>query len=472
MPTIFRAHRAFIGSGKALSETPATIVVSDDGIITDIELSENAPVDTHATIVQIPDDQVLIPGLVDTHVHTNEPGRTEWEGFDSVTRSAAAGGVTSLIDMPLNSVPSTVTMAALELKKGIARDKVRVNVGFWAGAVPENIGTGELRRLWESGRVFGFKCFLLDSGVEEFAPVDSDQLRVAMKEISDFDGLLIVHAEDPSRIAEANTVQESRGGISDIYATFEASRPSDAEATAISTVISTAEQTGCRVHILHLSDAGSIEQIRQAKDRGVRITVETCPHYLSLLSEEIPAGATQFKCCPPIRSAANRDALWQGLAEGVIDTIGSDHSPCTVDLKRLDTGSFGDAWGGIASIQISFPIVWTQAQERGFSLAEILRWMSINPASLVGLSDRGCLEVGRRADLVAINLEEAFDVSVDTLYHRNKISAYSGQTLSGIVHSTWINGAPVYVRPESPDTPDSSVFPGPLGELSIRPNDA
>lgn len=481
MPVVFRAHSAILGSGEEVTESPATIVVSDEGTITEVINSDSAQIPGAQSwpVVHIPQGQVLLPGFIDTHVHTNEPGRTEWEGFDSVTRGAAAGGVTTIIDMPLNSIPSTVSMEALEIKREIAKDKVKIDVGFWAGAVPENVGTGEIRRLWEEGRVFGFKCFLLDSGVEEFAPLDEDQLHVAMEEIAEFDGLLIVHAEDPNRIAQAHDIQQGRGGVSDVYSTFEASRPADAEATAIGAVIKAAEATGCRAHILHLSDAGSIDQIAAAKRRGVPVTVETCPHYLALLSEEVPVGATQFKCCPPIRSAANRDALWRGLVDGVIDTIGSDHSPCTVDLKRFDTGSFDQAWGGIASIQVSVPVVWTQAAERGLALVDVVRWMSTHPAAFTGLGDRGGIEVGRRADLVAFDPDESFTVSVDGLYHRNRVSAYAGQKLRGVVHATWLDGEAIYIRPSSAGVAetaesvdanaDSAVFPGPLGALIPRP---
>ncbi|WP_080796834.1 allantoinase AllB [Corynebacterium pacaense] len=470
MPTIFRTSDALLGSGPAATRGPATIVVSDSGVIAAILNSADAEVTPTAGTVEVTvsEGQVLIPGIVDTHVHTNEPGRTEWEGFSSVTHSAAAGGVTTMIDMPLNSIPSTVTMDALELKKSIARDKILVDAGFWAGAVPGNVGTGELRRLWNEGRVFGFKCFLIDSGVEEFAPLNPEQLRTAMTEIADFDGLLIVHAEDPGQIEAAHRTQHDQGGVGTTYSSFVATRPAVAESAAISTVIEIAGQTGCRVHILHLSDAGSIAQIKSAKQMGVKITAETCPHYLALLSENIPDGATQFKCCPPIRSADNRDALWKGLAEGIIDTIGSDHSPCTIDLKRLDTGSFGDAWGGIASIQVSLPVVWSQAHRRGFQLSDVLHWMSAAPAELIGLHDRGSIEVGRRADLVAFSPEEAFTVSAEKLYHRNKISAYSGQHLSGVVQSTWILGKPVFLRTAHDDT-TAPAFPGAPGKLTPRP---
>jgi allantoinase len=315
-------------------------------------------------------DEVLLPGLVDTHVHVNEPGRAEWEGFATATAAAAAGGVTTIIDMPLNSIPPTCDVTALEVKRKSAEGRCQVDVGFWGGAIPGN--AAELRRLHEAGS-FGFKCFLLPSGVDEFPPLDEAGLELAMREIAAFGGLLIVHAEDAREIGEP---PPGPG-----YAGFSRSRPPAAERRAIEMLLETAARTGARVHVLHLSSAGALPAIGAARARGVRVSVETCPHYLSFAAEEIPDGATWFRCCPPIRDAANRDALWAGLRDGPIDCVVSDHSPCTADLK---TDDFAGAWGGIASLQLGLPAVWTAARQRGVPLPEVVEWMSARPAALRG----------------------------------------------------------------------------------------
>ncbi len=385
-------------------------------------------------IVDLADDEVLLPGLVDTHVHVNDPGRAEWEGFASATRAAAAGGVTTLVDMPLNSVPPTVDVAALDLKRATAFGRTHVDVGFWGGAVPGNLA--ELPALHAAG-VFGFKCFLLHSGVDEFGYLTSEQLAAALAVLRDLDALMIVHAEDPATIERA----PSPAGRS--YSGFLASRPDAAEDAAIATVIELARRTGARVHVLHLSAAGALPMIAAARRDGVAITAETCPHYLTLLAEEVPDGATEFKCCPPIRDAANQDLLWQGLADGVIDCVVSDHSPCTEELKRFDTGDFGAAWGGIAGLQLGLPAVWTAARRRGVPLTDVVRWCSAAPAELVGLTGKGVIEVGRDADLCVFAPDEEFTVDVGKLFHRNAVSAYHGRRLTGVVRRTFLRGREV-----------------------------
>ncbi len=385
-------------------------------------------------IVDLADDEVLLPGLVDTHVHVNDPGRAEWEGFASATRAAAAGGVTTLVDMPLNSVPPTVDVAALDLKRATAFGRTHVDVGFWGGAVPGNLA--ELPALHAAG-VFGFKCFLLHSGVDEFGYLTSEQLAAALAVLRDLDALMIVHAEDPATIERA----PSPAGRS--YSGFLASRPDAAEHAAIATVIELARRTGARVHVLHLSAAGALPMIAAARRDGVAITAETCPHYLTLLAEEVPDGATEFKCCPPIRDAANQDLLWQGLADGVIDCVVSDHSPCTEELKRFDTGDFGAAWGGIAGLQLGLPAVWTAARRRGVPLTDVVRWCSAAPAELVGLTGKGAIEVGRDADLCVFAPDEEFTVDVGKLFHRNAVSAYHGRRLTGVVRRTFLRGREV-----------------------------
>jgi allantoinase len=388
-------------------------------------------------VVDLTEDEVLLPGLVDTHVHVNDPGRTEWEGFACATRAAAAGGVTTIIDMPLNSIPPTVDVAALEVKRKTAEGQTWVDVGFWGGAVPGNVA--DLRPLHDAG-VFGFKCFLLHSGVDEFPPLSAVELRTALAETAGFDGLVIVHAED------AATIDAAPVPHGPAYADFLGSRPKLAEERAIAEVVDAARETGARAHILHLSDADALDTIRAAQACGVRLSVETCPHYLTLEAEQIPDGATQFKCCPPIRDHANRDALWGGLADGTIRTVVTDHSPCTPDLKRFDSGDFGDAWGGIAGLQLGLAAVWTEARRRGHDLPDVVGWMAEGPADQVGLSDRGRIAVGASADLVVFAPDDEFTVDVATLHHKNPVTAYAGRRLTGVVRQTWLHGIPVDVE--------------------------
>ncbi|MGH3567380.1 MAG: allantoinase AllB [Pseudonocardia sp.] len=381
--------------------------------------------------VELADDEVLLPGLVDTHVHVNEPGRTEWEGFASATAAAALGGVTTLVDMPLNSIPPTVDVAALETKRAAARDQVHVDVGFWGGAVPGNLG--QLRALHDAG-VFGFKCFLLPSGVAEFPPLPPDDLERVLVALAGFDAQLIVHAEDPQAIERAAAPHGSR------YAGFLASRPRGAENLAIAWLVERARWTGARVHVLHLSSSDALPMIASARRDGVALTVETCPHYLTLSAEEVPDGATEYKCCPPIREEANRELLWAGLADGVIDTVVSDHSPCTPELKHRDTGDFDTAWGGIASLQVGLPAVWTGAQQRGHPLTDVATWMADRPARLAGLEGKGRIALGFDADFAVFAPDQTFAVDADRLAHRHKITPYDGRALAGVVRQTWLRG--------------------------------
>ncbi|WP_329233844.1 allantoinase AllB [Streptomyces sp. NBC_01460] len=404
---------------------PASIAVSG-GTIAAV-LPHDAEVPAGARVEDFGDD-VLLPGLVDTHVHVNDPGRAEWEGFWTATRAAAAGGITTLLDMPLNSLPPTTTVGNLRVKQEVAAPKAHVDTGFWGGALPSNVK--DLRPLFEAG-VFGFKCFLSPSGVEEFPELDQEQLARSMAEIAGFGGLLIVHAEDPHHLAAAPQRSGER------YADFLASRPRDAENTAIGNLIAHARRLNARVHVLHLSSSDALPLIAAAKAEGVRVSVESCPHFLTLTAEEVPDGATEFKCCPPIREAANQDALWAGLADGTIDCIVSDHSPCTTDLKTAD---FASAWGGISSLQLGLPAVWTEARRRGHGLEDVVRWMSAGPAALAGLSRKGAIEVGRDADFAVLAPEETFTVDPAGLFHRNQVTAYAGKTLHGVVRSTWLRG--------------------------------
>jgi len=391
------------------------------------------------------DDEVLIPGIVDTHVHINEPGRTEWEGFASATRAAAAGGVTTLVDMPLNSIPPTISPEALEVKRAAAAQGAAVDVGFWGGAVPDSLG--RLRELWDAG-VFGFKAFLSPSGVDEFPHLSSEQLLQALEEIAGFGGLLIVHAEDPAVLDRS----ANGGGVD--YPRFVQSRPPEAELAAIRSVIDGVRATGARAHILHLSSAAALPMLASAKAEGLPITVETCPHYLSLDEEHIPDGATQYKCCPPIRDAANQDALWQGLLDGIIDFIVTDHSPSTAERKFAGDGDFQVAWGGIAGLQLGLPAVWTAARGRGIPLERVVGWMSTATAQFAGMVGKGSISQGGRADLVVFAPEGPLHVDAAELLHRNPVSAYDGKDLLGVVRATYLAGRIL--------DPTSSAHPGRL----------
>ncbi|MET9606594.1 allantoinase AllB [Streptomyces sp. NPDC006512] len=409
--------------------TRAASVAVAGGKITAV-LAHDAEVPAGARLEDFGDD-VLLPGLVDTHVHVNDPGRTEWEGFWTATRAAAAGGITTILDMPLNSLPPTTTADNLRVKQEVARTKAHVDIGFWGGALPDNVK--DLRPLHDAG-VYGFKCFLSPSGVEEFPELDQERLAASLAEITGFGGLMIVHAEDPHHLESAPQNPGPK------YADFLASRPKDAENTAIQNLIDQARRLNARVHVLHLSSSDALPLIAAAKAEGVQITVESCPHFLTLTAEEVPDGATEFKCCPPIREAANQDLLWDALADGTIDCIVSDHSPSTADLK---TGDFATAWGGISSLQLGLPAIWTEARRRGRSLEDVVRWMSAAPAALAGLAQKGAIEAGRDADFAVLAPEETFTVDPAELHHRNRVTAYAGKTLHGVVKSTWLRGTQI-----------------------------
>ncbi|GIH23080.1 allantoinase [Acrocarpospora phusangensis] len=387
----------------------------------------------------------LLPGLVDTHVHVNEPGRTHWEGFASATRAAAAGGVTTIVDMPLNSLPPTTTVSALEIKKKAALGQCHVDVGFWGGAVPANID--DLEPLFDAG-VFGVKCFLSPSGVDEFPALDSDQLIEVMRRLAAIDGLLIVHAEDPATLTDP---------IGPTYPEFLDSRTQDAELRAVERVIDAAALTGGRAHIVHISAGSCVEPLRRAQESGIRVTAETCPHYLTLTAEEVTSPA--FKCCPPIRESANRDALWYGLATGTLMGIVSDHSPCPADLKGLAAHDYSSAWGGIASLQLGLPVIWTEARRRGHTLPDVATWMASGPADLVGLSHKGRIAIGSDADLVAFDPTADFTVTATDLHHKNPITPYDGRTLTGVVHTTWLRGTPIQDTPHGTFLRSSAARP-------------
>jgi allantoinase len=429
---LLRAGQVITANGPV----PALISVTDGTI------SGVLPYDTAAAarfpgvpVTDLAGDEVLLPGLVDSHVHVNEPGRTDWEGFATATLAAAVGGITTIVDMPLNCLPPTTNAAALGLKRAAAHGRVHVDVGFWGGAVPGN--EADRPRLHAAGAL-GFKCFLVDSGVPEFPPLDAGGLERAAQQVADLGSVLLVHAED------ARCIDGARQPGGPDYARFLRSRPAEAETAAISAVIEVARRTGVRAHILHVSSATALSQLAAARADGVGVTAETCPHYLALAAEDVPAGATEFKCCPPIRDRANREQLWEGLLAGIIDCVVSDHSPCPPELKRLAEGDFGAAWGGISSVQLALPVVWTYGRERGCTVADLARWMAVAPAKIAGLPAKGAIAVGRDADFVAFAPGAEFTVEPAMLRHRHKLTPYLGQRLAGVVRRTWLRGNEVF----------------------------
>ena len=405
-------------------------------------------------------DFIVMPGIVDTHVHINEPGRTEWEGFSSATRAAAAGGITTLVEMPLNSIPATTTAAAYREKLAAASGKLWVDVGFWGGVVPGNVS--ELRPLWEAG-VFGFKCFLVPSGVEEFARVSEADLCLVFPELVALGAPLLAHAEVPGPIDEAlkKLPQSPSRNYARSYATWLASRPCEAENGAIALLVRLAREFGARIHIVHLSSSGAVPQFVAAKQDGVHVSVETCPHYLTFAAEEIADGATEFKCAPPIRERDNREKLWAALGDGTINLIATDHSPCPPAMKLTEDGNFLRSWGGIASLQLSLPAVWTEARRRGYAVARVAEWLGHAPARLAGLDKRkGAIRVGCDADLVIWNPDAHFRVDPLQLHHRHKLTPYAGKALYGTVETTFLRGRKIFHR--------GDFSAAPIGQLLRR----
>ncbi|HTR91794.1 MAG TPA: allantoinase AllB [Trebonia sp.] len=425
---LIRSRRMVLPGGV----TEAAAVVRDGQIVEigDYDLRRDA--DRTVDLGDLP----LLPGLVDSHVHVNEPGRTAWEGFATATRAALAGGVTTICDMPLNSSPATTTVDALRVKAAAADGECAVDVAFWGGAVPGNADS--IGPMLDAG-VVGFKCFLIDSGIAEFPPLSREELRAAMKALAASGAPMIVHAEDPGEVS-------APAGPS--YDEFVASRPPVAERRAIETVISAAAYSGARAHIVHLAAGECAALISSAKAAGIELSAETCPHYLFFAAEDVQPGHTEFKCCPPVRYAVNREALWRALGDGAIDGVVSDHSPCAPALKGLPDGDFRTAWGGISSLQLGLSVIWSVARRRGFTLADVARWMAAFPASLAGLPTKGRIAVGCDADLVAFDPDVSWDVRGADLLHRHPVTPYEGRTLTGRVSRVWLGG--VEVTPADP----------------------
>ncbi len=435
----------------------AAWVLVTDGLVQDLA-SWDAPA-PGASLALDAGEAVVMPGVVDSHVHFNEPGRTDWEGFEAGSRAAAAGGVTTVVDMPLNCSPVTASAAALEKKTASARGKTFVDYGFWGGIVPSS--HDQIRPLHEAG-VLGFKCFLVDSGLAEFGPLRADELAAAMQTIADLGSVLLVHAELPGPIEAAAGRSAAAGRESRVsrYLEYMDSRPPEAESDAVELLVGLSQETGCRVHVVHVSAAQSVELLRAAAETGVAITAETCPHYLTFAADKIPDGATQFKCAPPIRDRAHREALWQALREGELDLIVSDHSPCPPELKHQDTGDFAAAWSGVASLQFSLPAVWTEARLRGHDLLDVTRWMSGGPARLTGLGGRkGRIAPGYDADLVVWDPEAEFSVEASNILHKHTVCPYVDRKLRGRVRQTFVRGRLVFDDGEFPGAPGGRYLP-------------
>jgi len=394
-------------------------------------------------------DAAILPGLVDSHVHINEPGRTEWEGFESATRAAAAGGYTLLVDMPLNCLPATTTVAALEGKRAAARSKCRIDWAAWGGVVHDN--QDHIEALAAAG-VPGFKCFLVNPGIDGFTMVTEAQLRTALPHVARTGLPLLVHAELPGPIDQAT--RALAGADWRRYDTYLKSRPDEAELSAIRLMLSLCREFGFRLHIVHLSTSRALPELRAVRAEGLPVSVETCPHYLHLSADMIADGATLNKCAPPIRGWENCENLWQGLGDGTIDMVVTDHSPCPPAMKRLSEGSFREAWGGIASLSVALPLMWTEAQRRGFTLSDLALWMAEAPARLVGCDARkGKIAAGYDADFVVFDPEREFVVSEDKLHYRHPVSPYMGETLRGVVKATYLRGSPVFSEGKFPGEP-------------------
>lgn len=394
-------------------------------------------------------EAAILPGLVDSHVHINDPGRAEWEGFETATRAAAAGGYTLLVDMPLNCLPATTTVAALQAKRVAASGKCRVDWAAWGGVVHDN--QADIEALAAAG-VPGFKCFLINPGADGFTMVTEPQLRLALPHLARTGLPLLVHAELPGPIDHATDALANADW--NRYSTYLQSRPDEAELAAIRMMLSLCREYRFRLHIVHLSTSHALPELHAARAEGLAVSVETCPHYLHLSAETIPDGATLNKCAPPIRSRENCERLWQGLRDGTIDLVVTDHSPCPPAMKRVSEGNFRTAWGGIASLSVALPLIWTEASQRGFTLLDVVRWMSASPARLAACEmHKGRIAAGYDADFVVFDADREFTVTEDNLHHRHPVSPYLGETLRGVVRATYLRGNPVFAEGAFPGEP-------------------
>jgi allantoinase len=437
-------------------------VVTPEGIRPAAILVQGQTIQAVVSPDQVPKDfemhdvgeAAILPGLVDSHVHINDPGRADWEGFESATRAAAAGGYTLLVDMPLNCLPATTTVAALEAKRTAAAGRCRVDWAAWGGVVHDN--QGDIEALAAAG-VPGFKCFLIHPGIDGFTMVTEQQLRAALPAVARTGLPLLVHAELPAPIDAATE------SLADAdwkhYSTYLQSRPEGAELAAIRLLLTLCGEYKCRLHIVHLSASAALPELKKARSQGLAVTIETCPHFLHLTSETIKDGATLYKCAPPIRSRENRERLWQGLNDGVIDLVVTDHSPCPPAMKKLDEGNFRTAWGGISSLSVALPVMWTEASNRGFTLSDIARWMAEAPAQLAGCQmHNGRIAPGFDADFVIFDPDSEHVVTEEWLHYRHPQSPYLGETLRGVVKATYLRGQPVFLEGQFPGKPAGREF--------------
>jgi allantoinase len=417
---------------------PAALLVRD-GKIADVVSTGQVP--QNFTALEFGESAIL-PGLVDSHVHINDPGRADWEGFETATRAAAAGGYTTLVDMPLNCLPSTATVAGLAAKRQAAQGRCWVDWLAWGGVVGGN--HADIEALAAAG-VAGFKCFLIHPGIDGFTMVTERDLRAALPHVARTGLPLLVHAELPGPVEEATCRLLNKNADWRRYSTYLQSRPEEAELSAIRLLLLLCREYEVRLHIVHLSASQALSELCAARSQGLPVSVETCPHYLHFCAEEIPNGATLCKCAPPIRSRENREKLWQGLRDGIIDLVVTDHSPCPPAMKRLDEGSFKTAWGGISSLSVALPVMWMEASQRGFTLTDLTRWMSEQPARLAGCAARkGRLAEGYDADFVIFDPEAEFVLREDRLHYRHPVSPYLGQRLRGVVKATYLRGQVVF----------------------------
>jgi allantoinase len=425
-------------------ERPGAVLIRGEKILDVVPIQE---IPSEISVEDVGND-IIMPGLVDTHVHINEPGRTDWEGFETATKAAAAGGITTLVDMPLNCIPVTTTVDALKQKLLATQGKLWVDCGFYGGLIPGNLQ--DLESLADAG-VLGFKAFLSHSGIDEFPKISENHLREALPIIAKKGLPLLVHAELENG---ATTTKDHF-----TYKSFQDSRPKSWENNAVRLLIQLCQEYNTKIHIVHLSSAEILPEISIAQNDGFPISVETCPHYLHFTSDNIDDGDTRFKCAPPIWESDNRENLWSGLESGIINFITSDHSPCTADLKNLETGDFAKAWGGISSIQFTLPVIWTECKQRGYSLNQIINWMSTQPTKFIGLDHKkGQIASGFDADLVCWNPDKIYTIEKDAIHHKNKLTPYEGETLYGVVNNTYLRGQKVYENDKFLNHPNGKIL--------------